>query len=209
MDLPIRHDGKIDVGHGVGKSGTLTVTRALPNQKEPVRGVVPLVSGEIAEDIAGYLHTSEQIGAALGLGVLVAPDLSVEAAGGWFLQVLPFASDDTLSALEENIRGMEPVTTLLKNGHSPADITAMLLGRIGVSPGAVECAPPSYGPCVDEDIRSRMERACVSLGSKELRAIISEHAKLELRDDLCGCTLQLDTEKVLAMALEAETARAA
>ena len=204
VDLPPRPDGKLAVGKGVGKYGTLTCTRALPMQREPIRGVVPLKSGEIAEDIAGYLHQSEQIGAAVGLGVLVTPDLGVSAAGGFFIQVLPFASEETLSTLEANLAGLPPLTTLLSSGVTPESLTGMLLGKLGVSPGAELCSPPRYGPCVESDIRTRMERACVSLGSKELRDILAQEAKLELRDDMCGCTLVLEAEKVLALALEAE-----
>jgi len=178
-DLPLRPDGKLDVGGAVGKYGTLTCTRSLPKQKEPFRGVVPLASGEIAEDLAAYLQQSEQIGAAVALGVLVAPDLSVEQAGGFFIQVLPFASEETLSTLEANLAGLPSMTTLMSAGHSPAAVTEMLLGKLGVSPGAELCAAPKYGPCVEDDIRARMERACVSLGLKELRDILASEEKLE------------------------------
>ena len=202
VEPPLRPDGKLNVGAAVGSDGTLSVVRNHPDWKEPYTGVVPITSGEVAEDIAHYLTQSEQVASAIGLGVLVGKDLAVQAAGGFLVQVLPFAGDDTLSALERNISALPSMTAMLSSGLTPAQITARILDGIGVSDGAAEMVP-RYGPCVEEDIRSRMEKACVSLGESELQRIIEKEEKLEVRCELCCITLQLDAQKVLARAGEA------
>ena len=201
VEPPLRPDGKLNVGAAVGSDGTLSVVRNHPDWKEPYTGVVPITSGEVAEDIAHYLTQSEQVASAIGLGVLVGKDLAVQAAGGFLVQVLPFAGDDTLTALERNISGLPSMTTMLADGMTPAQITERILDGIGVSAGAQEMVP-RYGPCVEEDIRSRMERACVSLGEAELKRIIEKAEKLEVRCELCCITLQLDAQKVLTRAAE-------
>lgn len=200
---PLRPDGKLNVGAAVGNDGILSVVRNHPDFKEPYTGVVPITSGEVAEDIATYLTQSEQVASAIGLGVLVGKDLQVEAAGGFLVQVLPFAGDDTLAALERNIGGLPSVTTMLSSGMTPAQITERILDGIGMSPGSQEMTP-RYGPCVEEDIRARMERACVSLGASELTRIIEKEEKLEVTCELCRITLQLDAKKVLREALPSQ-----
>ena len=118
VDLPLRPDGKLDVGAAVGHEGTLTVIRDL-NMKEPYVGSVSLLGGEIAEDLAAYFVESEQIPTACGLGVLVDRDQSVLAAGGYLIQLLPGAGEDVIAKVEGSLMAAGPVTGLLRNDPDP------------------------------------------------------------------------------------------
>ena len=112
VEIPLRADGKLDVGSAVGKDGTLSVVRDL-GMKEPYIGQIPLVSSEIAEDITSYYAVSEQIPTVCALGVLVAPDLTIRRAGGFLLQLLPGATEEEISRLEANVASMKSVTQML------------------------------------------------------------------------------------------------
>ena len=128
VDLPVREsDGKLDVGGAVVKNGLLTVSRDI-GLREPYTGSTELVSGEIGEDLAAYLTESEQLGAACGLGVLVDTDCTVRAAGGFIVQLLPFAPDETVARLEENIFMMDQLTTILAEDGAEEVIAQVLRG---------------------------------------------------------------------------------
>ena len=120
VDIPLRSDGKLDVGSAVGFDGTLTVIRDL-NMKEPYVGSVGLLGGEIAEDLAAYFVESEQIPTACGLGVLVDRDQSVLAAGGYLIQLLPGAGEDVITKVEGGIYAAPSVTDMLKEDPDPAN----------------------------------------------------------------------------------------
>ena len=141
VEIPLNAHGKLDVGGAVGTDGMLSVVKDL-GLKEPYVGMCPLVSGEIAEDIASYFATSEQTPTVCGLGVLVNPDLHVKAAGGYLIQVLPFASDACIDQLEKNIQGLPHVTKLLTDGMTPDQIALRLLD--GLEPNLLDEATVSY-----------------------------------------------------------------
>lgn len=166
VPLVEKHPGKLDVGATVGTDGTLTVIRDL-DMKEPFVGSVPLVSGEIADDITAYFAQSEQIPTACALGVLVDRDCTVKVAGGYLLQLLPGAPEETISALEEGIRRAGAVTPMLEQGMTPEDILGQVMGTLGVV--FLETDPVSY-KCYCT--RERVERALISLGRKELLSLI-------------------------------------
>ena len=128
VELPAKENGHLDVGGAVGKDGVLTVIRDNKLQKEPTVGQVPLVSGEIAEDITSYYAYSEQIPTVCALGVLVDKDLSIACAGGYLLQLLPGATDAEITRLEQNIAAMPSVTEMLRAGKTPQDMMELLEG---------------------------------------------------------------------------------
>ena len=137
VELPPKADGHLDVGGAVGRSGVLTVIRDNRLQKEPTVGQVPLVSGEIAEDLTRYYATSEQIPTVCALGVLVDKDLSILCAGGYLLQLLPGATDAEIDTLEKNIAAMPSVTEMLRAGKTPKDM--MELAMAGFAPQVLDC----------------------------------------------------------------------
>lgn len=195
VDLPLREDGKLDVGAAVGNQGTLTVIRDL-RMKEPYVGSVGLLWGEIAEDIALYFVESEQVPTACGLGVLVDRDQSVLAAGGYLVQLLPGAGDETAEALEASLRAAGPVTELLKADPDPEALLRAALP--GLELEVLEKRPVEYR-C--DCSRERMERALISLGRKELRSMIDEQGGAELTCRFCDRVERFtgeDLEELLA-----------
>ena len=180
VEIPLNSIGKLDVSSAVGKNGTLSVVKDL-GLREPYVGVIPLVSGEIAEDIANYYATSEQIPTVCALGVLVDTDLSVKAAGGYLIQLLPFASEECISAIERNIANIKPISTLLDEGTSPQEIADMLLA--GLEPNELDTASPCY-KC--DCSRHRTEEILLSIGKKELENIAAEGNDTEVSCHFCG-----------------------
>lgn len=191
-DLPL-HNGKIAVGHGVGK-GQVYVTRFM-GLKQPFTGSSPLISGEIAEDITNYLLVSEQIPSSVALGVLVDPSLTVLSAGGFMIQAMPGAGDAVLERLENNLAGLPPVTTLLHNGVDPSGILKLVFEGMDLKftdqmdvTFACRCS------------RERVESMLVSLGAAEIREMIEEgHAEVQCH--FCSEKYQFeqhDLETILA-----------
>lgn len=193
VDLPLREDGKLDVGGAVGNQGTLTVIRDL-RMKEPYVGSVGLLWGEIAEDIALYFVESEQVPTACGLGVLVDRDQSVLAAGGYLVQLLPGAGDETAEALEKSLRAAGPVTELLKADPDPEALLRAALPGLDLE--VLEKRPIEYR-C--DCSRERMERALISLGREELRAMIDEQGSAELGCRFCGNVQKFTREDLEAL----------
>ena len=178
-DLPIRADGKLDVGGAVGHSGTLTVIKDL-NMKEPYVGSVELLGGEIAEDLASYFVESEQIPTACGLGVLVDRDRSVLRAGGYLIQLLPGAPEGVIDRLEQGIMAAGAVTGLLKENDDPESLLRRVMS--GFELEILEKTPVEYR-CYCS--RERMERALISLGPQQLESLIEEQGSAELRCQFC------------------------
>ena len=178
-DLPIRADGKLDVGGAVGHSGTLTVIKDL-NMKEPYVGSVELLGGEIAEDLASYFVESEQIPTACGLGVLVDRDRSVLRAGGYLIQLLPGAGEDVIAKVEGSLMAAGPVTGLLRNDPDPEAMLRHALSDFDLE--ILERSPIGYRCYCSRD---RMERALISLGPEELQAMIDEQGSADLTCRFC------------------------
>ena len=179
VDLPLREDGKLDVGGAVGHQGTLTVIKDL-GLKEPYVGTVDLFGGEVAEDIAAYFVESEQIPSACGLGVLVDRDRSVLAAGGYLIQLLPGASEDTIAKVEGGIYAAPSVTNILKDDPDPAHLLQTVLSDFDLE--ILEMTPIEYR-CYCS--RERTERALLSLGSAELEDMLREQGGAELTCQFC------------------------
>lgn len=168
VEIPLNNVGKLDVRGAVGRDGTLSVIKDL-GLKEPYSGQVPIVSGEIAEDITNYLATSEQTPSVCALGVLVNPDLSVAQAGGFLIQLLPFAPEKAIDIIENNIRDMQSVTQMLSGGMDAESIAMKALE--GLEPNVLDDFEVNYR-C--DCSRSRVEKALISLGKKELEELAKE-----------------------------------
>lgn len=179
VDLPLRPDGKLDVGAAVGTDGMLTVIKDL-NMKEPYVGSVGLMGGEIAEDLAAYFVESEQIPTACGLGVLVDRDQSVLKAGGYLIQLLPGAGEDVIAKVEGSVLAAGAVTKLLLEDDDPEVLLRKALSDFDLD--ILERSPISYR-CYCS--RERMERALISLGPDELRSMLEEQGEAELTCRFC------------------------
>ncbi len=180
VDMPLRADGKLDVGGAVGRDGTLTIIRDL-RMKEPYTGSVGLLSGEIAEDIAAYFAESEQIPTVCALGVLLDRDQSVLAAGGTLIQLLPGAPEDVISRVERGVLSLGPVTAALRGNPDPAELLRKALPEFQLD--ILESAPVAYR-C--DCSRRRMEAALIALGRPELRKLLDEQGHAELSCRFCG-----------------------
>ena len=189
--LPSRPDGKLDVGGAVGHSGSLTVIKDL-DMREPYVGMVPLVSGEIAEDVTEYFAISEQIPTACALGVLVDTDQSVLRAGGYLIQLLPGAGDEIIDRVEAGVRKLGPVTAALQaEGMDGSALLARVLGDFELETlDRHEVAYRCY--CS----RERVTQALVSMGPDELSALIEEQGKAELTCQFCDEVYRFGREEL-------------
>ena len=179
VDVPRKARGKLDVGAAVGRDGDLTVIRDL-GMKEPYIGSVQLVGGEIAEDIAAYFLESEQVPTACALGVLIAPDQTVRAAGGYLIQLLPGADGAVISAVERGVARLGAVSARLDGGMAPLELLREILA--GFELEVLETAPIEYRCYCSEE---RVSRALISLGKDELDKLIREQGGAELTCQFC------------------------
>lgn len=193
VDVPLRADGKLDVGAAVGFDGTLTVIKDL-NMKKPYVGSVGLLGGEIAEDLAAYFVESEQIPTACGLGVLVDRDQSVLTSGGYLIQLLPGATEDIITMVEGGIYAAGPVTELLKEDSDPESLLRRVMSDFELE--ILEKSPIEYR-CYCS--RERMERALISLGPEQLKNLIDEQGSAELTCQFCDNVQSFSKEELEAM----------
>ncbi len=193
VEIPLNQYGKLDVAGAVGKDGRLSVVKDL-GLKEPYVGQVPIVSGEIAEDIANYFAISEQIPTVCGLGVLVNPDLTVKAAGGYLIQLLPFADESCIDKLEANVNTLQPVTVMLDSGMSAEDIAKRVLR--GLEPDLLDEFEVFY-KC--DCNKSRVEKALVSLGREELNKMADEEEQIEVCCHFCDKKYNFTREEIIEL----------
>lgn len=190
VDLPLNEKGKLDVGGAIGRDGMLGIIRDL-GLKEPYVGQVPLVNGEVAEDLTQYYATSEQLPTAVALGVLVDVDYSIKAAGGFILQVLPGAYDEDIDNVEKTVASISSVTEMLDNGKKPEDIVEQLLKDYEIE--YFENVPAQY-QC--DCSRDRTDRALISIGKEELEKIISEDGKAQITCHFCDNVYEYNKEEL-------------
>lgn len=191
--LPPSKAGKLDVGGSIG-NGVLTVIKDM-GLKEPYAGQVELQTGEIAEDLTYYFATSEQVPSCVGLGVLMnKEDATVKQAGGFIVQLMPFAEDEVTTKLEANIQSIPSVTTMLDSGMTPEDILARLLD--GLDMEIVDTMPVNFHCNCD---RARIEKALISVGRKEIQSMIDDGEPITMNCHFCNTdyTFTIDELKEL------------
>lgn len=199
VNLPPNALGKIDVRGAVGVNGTLSVVKDL-GLKEPITGQVPIVSGEIAEDFTYYLANSEQVPSAVGLSVLVdnTDDDCVKAAGGFVIQVMPGASEETIVEIEKRLADIPQVSSLLDQGETPEKILSRLLGEENVE--ILETMPVQFHCDCSKD---RFASAIVTLGEAELTQMIEEDEGAEAVCHFCGEKYQFSADELTVLRDEA------
>lgn len=193
VDIPLREDGKLDVGGAVGREGTITVIKDL-HMKEPYVGTIDLLGGEIAEDVAAYFVESEQIPTACGLGVLVDRDQSVKAAGGYLIQLLPGATEDTIVKVEGGIMAAGNVSAILDKDDDPEHMLRQVTSDFDLK--ILETCPVEYR-CYCS--RQRVERALISLGKDELRQILDEQGHCSMTCQFCDAVYDFSGDELKAL----------
>ncbi len=193
VELPLNAAGKLDVAGAVGTDGTLYIIKDM-GLKEPYVGQTAIVSGEIAEDITEYFAVSEQIPTACGLGVLVDTDLTVKAAGGYLIQLLPFAEEKAIAQLEQNLAGVRSITALLEQGMD-AEAIAMLLMN-GLEPNLLDESTPAY-QC--DCSRERTAKVLASLDDNALREMADEMPEIEVCCHFCNNRYVFSPDEIRAM----------
>ena len=194
VEIPFKPNGKLDVSGAVGTDGNLYIVKDL-GMKEPYNGFVPIVSGEIAEDITSYYATSEQIPTVCALGVLVNPDLTVKKAGGYILQLLPFTEDEIITKIEQNLARVKPVTQLLDEGMDIEDIVRDVLQGFDVEV-IYEQEVEYKCKCAKEKVEATLQ----GLGAKELSEMAADLPSVDVKCHFCNTTYSFtknDIEKIL------------
>lgn len=189
VNLPANANGKLDVGGAVGK-GIVSVIKDM-GMKEPYVGQTAIQTGEIAEDLTYYFAYSEQTPSSVGLGVLMTKENTVKQAGGFIIQVMPFVEDETLAILEENLKKIAPVTTMLDQGMTPEMILETVLSGF-----EVEITEKKEVAFVCNCDRNRVEKVLISLGRKELESMIQDNEPITLHCQFCHQAYTYSTENL-------------
>ena len=196
-DLPLRPDGKLAVGAGVGR-GYLMVIKDI-GLKDPVTGTVALVNGEIAEDLTRYFAESEQVPSACALGVLVDTDCTVKCAGGWLVQLMPGVKDTDIDRLEANLAKLEPMTAMLDKGMTLEQIVQAVLD--GFTVDFLQTDEIGYRCACS---REKVERALISMGKNELGKMAEEQEKSEVTCQFCDKIYTFSREELRELLAHAE-----
>ena len=189
VELPLKSEGKLDVGAAVG-SGELTVIRDM-GLKEPYVGRTNLITGEIAEDLTYYFASSEQVPSVVALGVLVDRDYSVKRAGGFIIQLMPGASDETIDAIEKKIPMVTSVTGMLDEDMTPEEILTFILEDLNV-----EITDKTEASFYCDCNKERVEQVLISIGEKDLTSLYEEDKPVEVCCQFCGKKYEFSTEEI-------------
>lgn len=190
--LPPNYAGKLDVGAAIGY-GELTVIKDL-GLKEPYISKVPLGTSEVAEDLTYYFAVSEQVPSAVGLGVLMSKDNHVREAGGFIVQIMPGASEETISTIEKNVAKITSVTDILKEGKTPEDLLEIIMGDLGV-----EITDKTETKFDCDCSKERIMRAIATLNKNDLDEIISDGEAIEVKCDFCNSKYEISIEELQSM----------
>ena len=192
VDLPLNPQGKLDVGGALGL-GVMSVIKDM-GLKEPYVGQIALQTGEIAEDLTYYFATSEQVPSAVGLGVLVDKDYSVRQAGGFIIQLMPFTQDEVIEKLEQKIKEIPSVTTMLEDGKTPEQILEAILGDFGLE---ITDTIDTGFQC--DCSKERVSRAIATLSRKDLDDIINDGEAIEVKCQFCNKGYHFDVDELKEM----------
>lgn len=192
VELPLNKIGKLDVSGAVGTDGFVTVVKDL-GLKDPYVGQTPIVSGEIAEDITAYFAQSEQIPTVCALGVLVNPDLSIKAAGGFLIQLLPTATNETIDLVEKGLEGIEPISAMIDKSMTPEEICRHVLKHFELD--VLDESNPVY-KCYCS--RERTEKALISVGKQGLTEM-AEDEVTEVCCQFCDKKYHFTSEQIRAL----------
>ena len=189
VDIPLKRAGKLDVGGAVGK-GILTVIMDL-GLKEPYNGQVEIQTGEIGDDLAYYYTVSEQTPSAVGLGVMVDTDSSVKHAGGFIIQIMPDAAEETIEALEAKLAGADPVTAMMEKGMGPEEILEYYLGDLGLK--ITEKLPVRYYcGCSKEKVAG----ALATISTDDLKEMVNDGEEIEVKCYFCNSAYKFSTAEL-------------
>ncbi|AQX52940.1 Hsp33 family molecular chaperone HslO [Priestia flexa] len=189
--------GKLDVARAVGTGGTLSVVKDV-GMRDQFNGQVPIVSGELGEDFTYYFVTSEQVPSSVGVGVLVNPDNTILAAGGFIIQLLPGTDEATISAIEQRLQTIEPISKLIQRGLTPEEILEEVLGKDNLK--ILETMPVEF-KC--QCSKERIGNAIISLGKDEIQSMIDEDGKAEAQCHFCNEMYHFPAEELKEMKEEA------
>ena len=187
--IPANSKGKLDVAGAVGV-GFMNVIKDM-GLKEPYVGQVALQTSEIAEDLTYYFATSEQVPSAVGLGVLMNKDNTVRQAGGFIVQLMPFAEEEVIAKLEENVSKIDSVTSLLEQGHTPESLLEKVLEGFDIE---INDTLPTQFHC--NCCRERVEKALISIGRKELNEMVQEGKDIEMNCHFCNKNYEFTVEEL-------------
>lgn len=198
VETTFKPSGKLDVGSAVGYEGSLTVIKDL-GLKEPYVGQIPIVSGEIGDDFTVYFANSEQTPTSVGLGVLVEPEGNVSAAGGFIVQVMPEALEETINLLEHNLAYLRPISDMVSSGLTVEEVIGEVLK--GIAFNVMEKKEIGY---VCNCNRDRIERVLISLGQEELLDIIEQDEKAEISCQFCSNKFNFNKEELITLLEQAK-----
>lgn len=190
--LPPNASGKLDVGGAIGE-GFLSVIKDM-GMKEPYSGRTVLQTGEIAEDLTFYFANSEQVPSSVGLGVLMEKNNTVRQAGGFIIQLMPFASDEVIDRLEQNLMDFPSVTAVLDSGATPEEMLELLFKDLDLE--IHETIPTKFHCNCD---KKRVEKALISIGKKDLDELISDDKEIEVKCHFCNTAYQFNVDELKTM----------